>query len=270
MGATRVLPSGVDVTGFGIPSTPTPLVPPAPSGDGGDDDGRVPLYRSLGAKIGAGILVAAAIGAGVYVAFLQPEPITLAPHVSVITLPTPTIEATFLPSPTDFVAALPPATLTYALTDVEEAANTQRAVWPARYAEAWYLTYGDGSGATMTVDAYQHYSEEAATAAFESLWAEQEAIAGAEAGIAPSPDPAASPNPSDSPDGADLAERHPVMSGEVQVGESFQFSAQITEGEEGAETTRDVAIIVWRNLTGVFIMTADPATIGDLFLEYGI
>jgi hypothetical protein len=235
-----------------------------------EDDRAVPLYRSLGAIIGAGLLVVAGVAALLFNTVLRPAPVVIEGDLSVIPLPTPVIDAVVPDSPTDFVAALPATTLTFALTGVEAVPNTQRAIWPERYAEAWYLTYSDGSGATMTVDAYQHYKEDAAIAAFEALWAEQEAAAEAAAGIATSPDPAASPDASAAPNGTTLTERSPVMSGDTQVGESFQFSASITEGEEGSEITRDVTVIVWRNLTAVFIMTADPAQIGDLFLEYGL
>jgi len=38
--------------------------------------------------------------------------------------------------------------------------------------------------------------------------------------------------------------------------------------EDATPTTRDVARIIWRNTTGVFIMTADPSVIDELFLEY--
>ncbi|MCJ7826945.1 MAG: hypothetical protein MUP36_01710 [Demequinaceae bacterium] len=221
-----------------------------------------------------GILAASLLGSLVYYLFFLPEPVVLAPAVVVIPLPTPTFDALVPTDPTDFVAGLPLATLTYGLMTIEEMPSAAHAVWPERFAEGWSLTYGDGSGSVVTVAAYQHYHEEDAIAAFEELWTLAEAAAqdaaSQEAALEASP----SPSPSASP--TVLLERQPVTSHGILVGESFKTFAEITEtieGDEGTEpteVTREIAIITWRNSTGVFIMTADPAVIDDLFLEYGV
>jgi hypothetical protein len=67
-----------------------------------------------------------------------------------------------------------------------------------------------------------------------------------------------------------------VRVGDVEVGQSFKVVKDITEsiadpdGGEPTEVTRTVAMVTWQNGTAIFIMTADPAVIDDLFLEYGI
>jgi hypothetical protein len=176
------------------------------------------------------------------------------------------------PDPTSFVGRLPWSTMTYGLTTVEEMPSSARTTWPERYAEAWLLTYTDGSD-FMTVEAYQHYHEDDAIAAFEALWAEAEAAAQATA-PEPSPEPSPEPTPSVSP--APLVERHPVHANRIQVGESFKTTTEVTEtieGDEGSdpvEVTREIAVVTWRNATAVFIMTTDAAVVDDLFLEYGV
>lgn len=226
------------------------------------------LFRRPVVLIGAGILAVAILGSLVYYLFFRPEPIVLEAPVVVIPLPTPTVDVIAIESPTDFSAALPLATMTYGLTAIEQMPLSAHATWPARFVEGWTLTYDDGSGSIMTVTAIQHYHEEDATEAFETLWSQAESAEGLAIAASPSPSPSASTAP--------LVERLPVMSGDTQVGESFKVVSTITEtipGKEGAEpteVTREVAVITWRNATGVFIMTADPAVIDVLFLEYGV
>jgi len=276
-GASRVLPAGTPTPGTPDTETPdrAPLVPPAPPGPPTDDAGVdepssfFSVFRRPVVLIAFGILAVAALGSLVYYLFFRPEPITLEARLIVIPLPAPTIDMITVENPTDFTAGLPLATLTYGLTAIEEMPSTAHATWPERFAEGWTLTYCDGSDSVMTVSAIQHYHEEDATAAFEALWSQAEAEAQATAVQAsPSPSPSASPAP--------LVERLPVMAGDVQVGESFRITTEITEtieGEEGTEpteVTREVVAITWRNTTGVFIMVADPAVIDDLFLEYGL
>jgi len=279
-GATRVIPSGIPTpsspfpgvspaapssTGAEFPGSATPS-PPGPPKD--DDDGTSrPFFRRPLVLVGAGLLAASLIGGLVYYLFFRPEPIILDPEVVVIPLPTPTIDVVTIDNPTDFQAGLPDATLAYGLVAVEDVSSSERATWPERFAEGWGLTYDDGSGLTMTVTAIQHYHEDDAIAAFEALWTEANLAEGS-AGASPSLSPSASP--------ATLIERHPVMSGDTQVGESFKVVTEVTEtvvGDDGVETpglTREVAIITWRNATAVFVMTADPSVIDDLFLEYGV
>lgn len=211
------------------------------------------------------MFAAAVVGSLVYYLFFQPPPVVLDAQLVVIPLPTPTIETVVPPPDSDFASALPRSTLTYGLTDVEEVPLIVHTTWPARFVEGWTLTYEDGAGGTMTVEAYQHYHEDDAIAAFEALVAAQEAEEAAAAALEPSP----SPSPSASPEGS--LERFPVMVDGIQVGESVKFLTTVTEpgiDEDATPTTRDVARIIWRNTTGVFIMTADPSVIDELFLEY--
>jgi hypothetical protein len=67
-----------------------------------------------------------------------------------------------------------------------------------------------------------------------------------------------------------------VYVNKVEVGKSFTVIKDVTEsvanpaGGDPTEVTRHVTVVTWQNGTGVFIMTADPAVIGDLFTEYGL
>jgi len=67
-----------------------------------------------------------------------------------------------------------------------------------------------------------------------------------------------------------------VSVGSVEVGKSFTVTKDVTEsvpnpaGGDPTEVTQHVAVVTWQNGTGVFVMTADPAVIGDLFTEYGL
>jgi hypothetical protein len=62
----------------------------------------------------------------------------------------------------------------------------------------------------------------------------------------------------------------------VEVGKSFKVIKNVTEtvpdpaGGDAKEVTHEVAVVTWQNGTGVFVMTADPAVIDDLFLDYGL
>ncbi len=163
--------------------------------------------------------------------------------------------------------------------------------WPTRFEEEWLLTYDDGAGGTMTVQAVQHYSLEKADEAYQQLLdsatAELEAIAAAEAAAAgepspsptsaasPSPSLSASPSPSPSPSPVAGMEWGIVHVAKVEVGRSFKVVKDVTEtiddpdGGDPTEITTTVAQVTWQNATGVFVMTADPAVIDDLFTEYG-
>lgn len=284
-GATRVIPSqpppptprpgSAKPAASSPPSSGTPLPPGTPPEEG--DESEAPWFRRYirlpGVLIGLGILAASLLGSLVYYLFFRPEPVVLAAEVVVIPLPTPTFDVYIPPDPTAFVGGLPWSTMTYGLTAVEEMPLSTRTTWPERYAEAWLLTYTDGSDSIMTVEAYQHYYEDDAIAAFEALWSQAEASAQA-AAPEPSPEPSPGPSPSASP--APLVERHPVTANGTQVGDSFTTTTEITEtveGDEGTdpiEVTREIGIVTWRNATAVFIMTADSAVVDDLFLEYGV
>ncbi len=121
------------------------------------------------------LLVASAAGVVVYTMYLRPEPITL--PVPTVTAPpaTPVGEPMAIPDPTDFVAALPDTVETdvlMAYTNIDPATETDL---PARVAEHHRLSYGTGTGAPhFVVNAYQHYTVEAAEQAYD-FWATEDA-----------------------------------------------------------------------------------------------
>lgn len=247
-----------------------PLPAPRPATEPGDADGRSTLQmllHSLPVRIAAGVAVASLIAGGLFATVLRPAPVVLPPHVINIPLPAPTFAPVAVENPTEFLAVLPTATLTYGLTAYESYDAEAITSWPARFAESWFLTYGDGSGSEMTVIAVQHFSEEDALSAWNAL------VAGYVATSDPG-DPTPAPQPS--PLGTLVDGPSPVMTGNVQAGESITVQVEITEtvegaaGEEPTERTRTVTQVIWRNGNGVFVMTSDAANIADLFLEYGV
>ena len=212
--------------------------------------------------------------------FFKPDPVIIAPHVYNIPLPSPTFEPLAVTDATDFLASLPTTDMSYGLRTAESTVMRPVTVWPSRFAEEWLLTYDDGAGGTMTVQAVQHYKVDAATSAYERLLelATAEALAAQPAGpspspgVAPSPSTSASPSPTEVP-GIVLGT---VYVDEVEVGKSFTVIKDVTEsvpdpaGGDPTQVTQRVAVVTWQNGTGVFIMTADPAAIDDLFTEYGL
>lgn len=297
-GATRVLPSdagsppfGVPASaqtfpgspGFGGPAVGGRVAPPSASSTGAnkvtdkgkkakrDSDGRSFFRRPL-FLIALAVVVLGGLGSLVYYLFFRPAPIYLDPVVVTIALPTPATSPASTDIGSDFAAALPNQTLTYGLTTIEDVPSTAHLPWQGRTVEHWMLTYEDGSGSDMTVIALQYYHENDAVAAFESAVAAEEAAANTPIVSA---SPSSEPSPSASAPAALLTTltRSPVIAGGVQVGESVRVLTTITEGanDDGTGgTTRQLAKIIWRNSTGVFVMTADPDVIDDLFLEYGV
>jgi hypothetical protein len=278
MGAARVFPSeppvqrtiGTNPVGLSAGQSSLSITQPLsssspPNAITTEDDTPRSFFRQRIVLIGLAMVGVALLASLVYYLFFRPPPVTLAPQMVVIPLPTPTVEMVTLPTDSDFASALPESTLTFGLTAIEKMPLSVHATWPARFVEGWILTYEDGSGSTMTVDAYQHYHEDDAITAFEALVAAADTSVGLDA--APSPSPSASVAPPSS------LERFPVTADGIQVGESVRFLTTITEEveeEDATPITRDVARIVWRNATGVFIMTADPSVIDQLFLEFGV
>jgi hypothetical protein len=265
---------------------------PAPSGgragDGGDkpSSGIAAFFERASVLVVLGLFACIGIGSGVYLLFFRPDPIVIPPRVYSIPLPSPTFEPLVVTGATDFVAALPKTDLAYGLRSAESTVMRPVTAWPARFAEEWLLAYDDGAGGIMTVQAVQHYKLEAATSAYQQLLdlATAEALAAQPAGPSPavSPAPAVSPLPSPSTSASPSPTDVPgivmgtVYVEKVEVGKSFKVIKDVTEsvanpaGGDPTVVTHQVAVVTWQNGTGVFIMTADPAVIDDLFTEYGL
>ncbi|HEX7589405.1 MAG TPA: hypothetical protein VF362_00315, partial [Demequinaceae bacterium] len=261
-----------------------------PAGDDGDGDepsNRIAaFFERASVLVVLGLFAFVGIGSGVYLLFFRPEPVVMPPSVHTIPRPTPTFEPLVVTDATDFLAALPKMDLAYGLRSAESTVMRPVTVWPSRFAEEWLLTYDAGAGGTMTVQAVQHYKLEVATSTYQHLLdvATAEALAARSAG--PSPSPGASPAVSPSPAPSTSANPSPtdapgmvmgtVYVDKVEVGKSFKVVKDVTEsvadpaGGDPTEVTRKVAVVTWQNGTGVFIMTADPAVIDDLFLGYGL
>ena len=247
-----------------------------------DDDEPTGLFSRLSVWIVIGILVTTGVIFGLLSTVLKPSPLELTSNIDIISLDGPNFTPFVPEESTAFLDGLPASTMTYGLTGAEALTWSDRGQWPARTAEAWLLTYSDGAEGTMTVHAYQHYSEEDAISGFEGeigLWesellAAQEAAAaesGAEATPEPSPTASASPEPEPV-----LFEPTPVFVGDTQVGEMVRRERAVTEttvdeetGEE-TQTTYDVVEVLWRNSTGVFLMTGPRAVTDVLYLEYSV
>jgi hypothetical protein len=272
---------GISWLGGRKPSPPddAPTSPP-------EEDGHEPstgiraFFERASVLIVLGLFALIGVGSGVYLAFFRPDPIVFAPRVINIPLPTPTFEPFVSTESTDFLAALPATDLTYGLRSAQPTFMRPVKVWPTRFAEEWLLTYDDGAGGSMTVQAVQHYTLETADTAYQNLLDSATAEILAAQPVQPSPSasasPGASPSVSASPTGAPGLETGTVHVETIEVGQSFKVIKDVTEsvadpdGGEPTEVTRRVAMVTWQNGTAIFIMTADPAVIDDLFLEYGL
>ena len=257
--------------------------PPSASFGEGDDEpptGIRGFFERASVLIVLGLFALIGLGSGVYLTFFRPEPVVLAPHVYNVPLPTPTFEPFVPTQSTDFLAALPATDLAYGLRNAQPSFMRPVTVWPTRFAEEWLLTYDDGAGGTMTVQAVQHYTLETADTAYQSLFDAASAEIVDAQSVDPSPSasasPGASPSASASPTSVPGLETGVVRVDTIEVGQSFKVVKDITEsiadpgGGEPTEVTRRVAMVTWQNETAIFIMTADPAVIDDLFLEYGV
>ena len=273
---------GIPWLGRRGPSAPDNAPPPTSF----EEDADAPLkgirafFERASVLIVLGLFALIGLGSGVYLTFFRPEPVVLAPRVYNIPLPTPTFEPFVPTQSTDFFAALPATNLAYGLRNAQTSFMRPVTVWPTRFAEEWLLTYDDGAGGTMTVQAVQHYTLETADKAYQSLLDSAAAESLAAQSVDPSPSasasPAASPSASASPTSVPGLETGIVRVDSIEVGQSFKVIKDITEsiadpdGGEPTEVTRTVAMVTWQNGTAIFIMTADPAVIDDLFLDYGI
>lgn len=142
----------------------------------GDGDGTTPSdpdeegpRRNVGAIVGL-VALGVAVWAGAAfgsVQLLGPDPVVVPPETHVTGEPGPTVSPIALEDPTDFLAAMPSTVGSLALTGVETLDPIEAGV-PERAAEVYDLQYSDGT-TIVTVRAIQHYSEDAATAAYETL-----------------------------------------------------------------------------------------------------
>ncbi len=220
------------------------------------------------------------VAAGVYMVFFRPDPVVIAGRAHMVPLPTPSFSPSAPADTSAFAASLPDATLTYGLRSADQGVMKPVLYWPTRFAEEWHLTYDNGGSGVMTVQAVQHFSVEDATTAYTFLLdqAQAEIAAASGADATPNPEPATSTSPSASPStpASDGIRMGTVLANGVQVGQSFRVVKDVTETVvdaatgESTEVTTHVAVITWRNDTGVFIMTADPDAIDNLFIEYGV
>ncbi len=259
------------------------------AGDKGDEPstGIAAFFERASVLLVLGLFACIGIGSGVYLMFFRPDPVVISPRIYSIPRPSPTFKPFVASDATSFLAALPTSDLTYGLRSAESTVMRPVTVWPSRFAEEWLLTYDDGAGVTMTVQAVQHFTLEAATSTYQHLLDVATAEAAAQA-AGPSPAPAVSPSPAVSPLPAPSASASPsptevsgmvlgtVSVNKVEVGKSFKVIKDVTEtvpdpaGGDAKEVTHQVAVVTWQNGTGVFVMTADPAVIDDLFTEYGL
>ncbi len=227
-----------------------------------------------------GLFAFIGIGLGAYLLFFRPDPLVIPGRYYSIPLPTPTFEPFVASDATDFLAALPTTDLEYGLRSAEPTVMSPVKVWPTRFAEEWLLTYDDGAGGTMTVQAVQHYTAVTANSAYRHLFdvATAEALAALPAEPSPSPDASPLPSPSTSPIPSPAATPDITIGivrvNRAEVGKSFKVIKDVTEsvpdpaGGDPTEVTHHVAVVTWQNGTAVFVMTADPAVIDDLFTEY--
>ena len=259
----------------------TSLSSGAASGDGDEPStGIAAFFERASVLLVLGLFALIGVGAGVYLMFFRPDPVVIPPVVHNIALPTPTFSPLTVTDPTAFLSSLPKTDLKYGLRTAESTVMRPVAVWPSRFAEEWLLTYDDGAGGTMTVQAVQHYKLEAATFAFQHLLddatAEARAAQPGGASPAPAPSPSSSPSVSPSPSAVAGIVMGTVSVNNAAVGKSFTVTKDVTEsvpdpaGGEPTKVTHHVTVVTWQNGTAVFVMMADPAVIGDLFTEYGI
>ena len=255
--------------------------PPSNGSARGDDvpsNGIAAFFERASVLLVLGLFALIGVGSGVYLMFLRPDPVAIPPRVYTIPLPSPTFQPLVVAGATDFLAALPTADLAYGLRTAEPKVMHPVTMWPSRFAEEWLLTYDDGAGGTMTVQAVQHYTLEAATSTYQHLLDSATAEAKAAQSAGASPAPSSSPSASPSPSPSDVAgiTVGTVLVNKVEVGKSFTVTKDVTEsvpdpaGGDPTEVTHHVSVVTWQNGTAIFVMTADPAVIGDLFTEYGV
>ncbi len=195
----------------------------------------------LPVAIGAAVVVVAGVTVGVVLsqsgAGGTPTATAPAPVVTTVVLPVPTPSVSPSPraSTTAFAALLPASVLQYAYASSQPVPE-----WQAGGAlEAWLDTYTDGGTGTLTVQAGQFPTADAATAFAATL------VAALPTG-APSPTATGAPTL--------------PQSGSVMVGGASTGSYTIVDGGDGT------GVAVWTNGTAVFRMVAPVA---DIVNAYG-
>lgn len=239
---------------------PPPSIPTRHAETGGDHEPRPRFWRRLSVWISLGLIAAAGIALALLATVFRPDAIVLEPRVILDPLPTPSVSPIATAGESDFLDALPRATIDFGLTAYEALPSGDIYAWPTRAAEGWVLTYVGPDGETMTVTAVQHYNEPDAIAAFEAL-APPPFV-----DLEPTPSPTATPEPSPS---VIPVNRGEVRVGGTVVGESVRVQISAVVPEEG-EPTPEQAQITWRNGTAVFVMLGAPHVVDALFLEYGV
>lgn len=135
----------------------------------------MPWWRSAVALVAGGVLVMAGLGAGVYLLWLAPGPLELPAPVILATPQSTAPQPIVLGDVTDFVASMPPRTLTHAMTDVQEIRFRDVPLLQVRTVEVVDLTYFDGQD-TVVVRALQHYTTDEAIAAFAGYVGEADGV----------------------------------------------------------------------------------------------
>ena len=231
-GGTPTTPSGPGAPAAGTPGTPgtVPTAAPdgpseSPSSGGGRPAWLLPVAIGVGVLVVVGIVIAVVTSGGDDAA-AKP---TVTPTV-VLPVPTPTVAPEQRPDPTDFTSLLPATILQYAFQSEKKA----DALLQAGAVEAVTDTYTDGGTGTLTVDAAQFATPDAA------------ATAAKEAGDATKVQPT-------SP-AAGLPQQGDVTAGGQKVG-----TYAIVDAGDGN------GLAIWTNGTAMFRMTAP---VGDIVAAY--
>ncbi len=203
-------------------------------GEGGRPAWLLPVALGAAVVVVAGIVVAVLLSRQDDTAAAPPTPTTVVTTV-VAPVPTPTVTPAARATTTTFTAALPASVLQYAYASSQPAT-----VWQAAGAlEAWADTYTDGGTGTLTVQAGQFETADAATAFAATLVAALPTAA---------PSPAATGTPA------------LPQTGQVTVGGTAVGSYTIVDAGDGT------GIAVWSNGTAVFRLVAPLA---DVVNAYG-
>lgn len=235
-GGTPTTPSGPGDPAAGTPGTPgtvpgtTPDEAQAGSSDGSSGGGRpawlLPVAIGVGVLVVVGIVIAIVTSGGGDDAAATP---TVTPTV-VLPVPTPTVAPEQRADPTDFTKLLPATILQYAFQSEKKA----DALLQAGAVEAVTDTYTDGGTGTLTVDAAQFETADAAAAAAKEA-------AGATKVEPTSP-------------AAGLPQQGDVTAGGQKVG-----TYAIVDAGEGK------GLAIWTNGTAMFRMSAP---VGDIVAAY--
>jgi hypothetical protein len=220
----------------------------------------------LPVAIGVGLLVVAAVVIGIVLATNGDDDDAVAPEPVVATTirlpsPTPSVEPVARKATTPFAKTLPTTVLQYALASSQEAPN-----WlEADALEAYFEEYTDGADATVTVQAGQFETAEAAKAFAQSLTDDLPVVEPAEGADAETPEP--TDDATDPEKGSDAApeDRDQLpQTGPVEVGDKRVGTYTAADLGDGT------AVVVWFNGTGVFRVVAPVADALDFYRAYPV